>query len=112
MAKRNPDRIDFVVTEAGTFVTKLWTVDGRDVAPDGAEVKAEFDLDNAVDWLQRHGYTVRRWPTGARAWKGQPWPIRTRSQIRRRRAEVERLAMSGYYGSDSCVIGLDFALDI
>ena len=105
-----PDRIDFSVVACGVVVTKFWLLSGRTVAPYGAEVKPpEFDLDGALAWCAENGYTVRRWPGGARAWKGKPRPIRTRSQIWQKRARAERLALRG--DGRGSTLGLDFALD-
>jgi len=108
---KHPDRIDFAVATSGIIVTKFWLVGGRNVAPDGAETKpAGFDLDDALAWCEENGYTVRRWKDGARAWKGdKPQPIRTRSQIRHRRARAERRALRG--GAGGSRLSLDFALD-
>lgn len=114
MPRSNPDRIDFTVHAQGVTVVKFWTCDGRDVpAPEGALLKGpEFDLEEALAWCEAHGYTVRRWPGGGRAWKGQAEPIRTRSRILRRRVEVERLARAGQLPGDFYFTGLDFALDM
>jgi hypothetical protein len=106
-----PERIDFAVVTSGVIVTKFWLVGGRNVAPNGAETKpAGFDLDDALAWCEENDYTVRRWKSGARAWKGdKPQPIRTRSQIWRRRTRAERWALRGDAGGST--LGLDFALD-
>lgn len=49
-----------------------------------------FDLDNALAALQARGWTVHRWPTGARAWLGPTLPVRDRQQITRLRAALTR----------------------
>ena len=105
-----PDRIDFAVVTSGVVVTRFWLIGGRNVAPHAPEVKpAGFDLEGVLARCEQNGYTVRRWQGGARAWRGVPWPIRTRSQIWRRRAQAERLAMRG--GAGGCTLSRDFALD-
>ena len=51
-----------------------------------------FDLATTLDQLAQSGWTVRRWATGARAWRGQPEPVRTRAQIvAMRRRQTQRL---------------------
>lgn len=113
MARRNPDRIDFTQHAQGVTVVKFYKSDGRDVPdPEGACLRGpEFDLARALAWCEAHGYAVRRWPGGARAWKGQPWAVRTRQQIRRRRVEVEGLVRGGHLPGGFFFAGLDFALD-
>lgn len=107
-------RMDFNETPGGVVVTKyqrLMTPDGpRDVVAEHA-VKPDLDLEWALAWCETHGYTVRRWPGGARAWLGAPWPIRTVAEIRRRREQVERDARLGTLPRDFYWGGLDFALD-
>lgn len=92
-----PDRIDFKVLSDGRVnVLKLRRDDAdpaapRDVPlPGGHEIKpADFDLEEALAWCEENGYTVRRWPGGARAWRGEPWAIRTGWQIVKLRRELE-----------------------
>ena len=108
---KHPDRIDFAVVPSGVAVTKFWLVEGRSVSLLGSEMKpAGFDLEEALAWCEANGYTVRRWDGGARAWRGLPWPIRTRAQILRKRSEVERQALAGRSGGN--LLGLDFAFDM
>jgi hypothetical protein len=47
-----------------------------------------FDIDTALDLLQQNGWTVHRWDTGARAWKGPALPVRNREQIIKLRARL------------------------
>jgi len=106
-----PDRIDFAIVPSGVAVTKFWLVDGRSIPAHGGEMKpAGFDLEGALAWCEAHGYTVRRWDGGARAWRGVPWPVRTRAQIRRKRSEVERMVFAGRASGN--LLTLDFALDM
>jgi hypothetical protein len=106
-----PDRIDFAVSRSCVVVTTFWSVNGYCVAPDGARLEAtSFDLDVALDWCRKNGYTIRRWEGGARAWKGdQPRPVRTRPQIHHRRSQAERRAMHG--DTDGALLSLDFAFE-
>jgi len=112
--RKNPDRVDLFITSKGVTVTRFWHQDGRDVpSPDGAELKpVDFPLADAIAWLKFNGYTVRQWPNGARAFKGQPWPIRNTAGILRRRAEVEALAQAGQLPSGFTWSALDFAYDL
>ena len=107
---KHPDRIDFAVVPSGVAVTRFWLVDGRSIPFHGGEVKpAGFDLEGALTWCEAHGYTVRRWDGGARAWLGVPWPVRTQAQILRKRSAVERMVFAGH--APGKLLTLDFALD-
>ena len=116
----NPDRVDLQAQINGLLIVKFWQRDGRDVPhPDGAKLHeapsrdaAAWGLMVAVSWLEDHGYTVRLWPYGARAFRGKPWPIRNTAGILRRRAEVEALAQAGRLPSSFTWSALDFAFDI
>jgi hypothetical protein len=108
---KHPDRIDFAVVPSGVAVTKFWLIDGRSIPLHGGEMKpAGFDLEEALDWCEANGYTVRRWDGGARAWKGEPWPVRTRTQILRKRSAVERMVFAGHASGN--LLSLDFAFDM
>ena len=54
-----------------------------------------FDLDKALHILEANGWTVRRWWNGARAWRDKIHPVRTRSEIHRARARLNRQVRSG-----------------
>ena len=102
----NPDRIDFIVLSDGRVAIVKLRHDTTDPAaprdipvPDGHDIKADFNLEAALNWCIQHGYTVRQWPGGARAWLGQPWIIRTRRQIQM------------YRQHNPCAVNLDFAFD-
>lgn len=96
-ATANPDRIDFSVVN-GRIVLVLkfehCPADRRDRVISAEKKPTNFDLDAALAWCEEHGYTVHRWHAGARAWKGTPWVIRTRSQIWRKRKQIERQVAS------------------
>jgi len=68
-----------------------------------------FDLATALAILAARGWTVRRWRTGARAWRGAPEPVRDRAGIHklRRRAEAGLLARDPY----APPVSADFAFD-
>lgn len=112
MAK--PDRIDFLTLPQGRIVVTKMRRDvsvpavPRDVVT-GTEVKSpDFDLTEALTWCTTHGYSIRQWDGGARAWKGEPWVIRTRSQVTRRRRQAERQARAG---RTTNLLSLDFAFE-
>ena len=107
---KHPDRIDFAVVATGVVVTKFWLIDGRSIPLHGGEIKPTgFDLEGTLAWCEANGYTVRRWEGGARAWKGEPWPVRTRAQILRKRSAVERQVFAGH--ADGRLLSLDLAYD-
>ncbi len=65
---------------------------------DGSE--RPFDLETTLSRLEQSDWTVRRWGAGsagvsARAWRGEPQPVRTREQIiAMRRRQSARLIES------------------
>ena len=89
-------RMDFMQLPAGVNVRKFpygWTASTR---PMTDETKMDFDLDGALTWCKDHGYTVRNFPGGARAFLGIPLPIRDRSTILKMRRQIEqRLTPTG-----------------
>jgi hypothetical protein len=99
MSKTRPriDRIDFQALPDGrTIVTKMVQSEDRlrDI-PHTHEVKpAGFDLDAAIRWCDEHGFTVMWWfdlegRKCARAWKGEPWPVRRNWEIVKLRTRLE-----------------------
>jgi hypothetical protein len=68
-----------------------------------------FDLDTALAELTARGWSVRRWQTGARAWRGAPEPVRDRFGIQkmRRRAEAGLMARDPY----APPVSADFAFE-
>ncbi len=102
------DRIDFTILADGTvIVTKMWRHPSklRDVPHEGKTYQpGQFSIERALAWCKGNGFVVFTWPVGkpmmgARAWRGQPWPIRTAYQIMRKRRELEKLARSSTYTS-------------
>ena len=105
------DRIDFLASAAGTIVQKFERQPWRDRLI-SSEIKPQgFNLEAALEWCTNNGYTVRVGTWGARAWKGQPWVIRTRYQIKRRREQAERAAFSSQADPHTTSLQIDFALD-
>lgn len=63
--------------------------------PDLVDFNSTMSIDDMVSWLEDHGYRVYRWPTGARAFYGDPHPVRSTEQIRRLRDKLKRRKMDG-----------------
>jgi len=85
-------RIDFAITSRVVAVIKFTdgdylrgdTVVSREIHPQ------PFDVEAAISWCERHGYIVRRYPGGARAFYQELFPIRDTYAIRVIRARLER----------------------
>jgi len=81
------NRIDLWARPDGRVtVTKFedqYTLDGY--IPRDTSIQEAWSLDQMAAWLEGKGWTVRRWPGGARAFKDGLKPIRTRAQIHRKR---------------------------
>jgi hypothetical protein len=69
-----------------------------------------FDLDTALQHLKTRGWTIHRWPTGARAWLGAPLPVRDRSQIGRFRAALTK-HLWATHGHTDMTTQVDLAFD-
>ena len=117
---KRPDRVDFSILSTGMVIVRKYdhiAEVGHDDLLSSDEKPVGFDTEKALTWCEAHGYVVRRWPGGARVWKAErPWPIRTRSQIKRLRERVEtevRAWCQAHPGqrTESNRMGLDFALD-
>jgi hypothetical protein len=114
-----PDRIDFqVLADRRVVVVKMRRADGYRDIPTRHEIKTtDFDLDAALAWCKENGYTVRRWPSGARAWRGKPWPVRTAHQIVKLRRKLEADWLTefrrnpGKWSTFDTLLSLDLAYD-
>ena len=87
-----PDRIDFILLDDGRITVlkmRREVAERRDIVTNH-DVHLDLDLDAALAWCDEHGYTIRTWDGGARAWHGEMWVIRTASQIKRERERLER----------------------
>lgn len=83
-------RIDFAILSKTIVVNKYaagWE-DRLGVAESKSHKKDEFKYEEALDWLRAHGWVVRQWPTGARAWKYGLKPVRSRGQILKLRSQM------------------------
>ena len=117
---KNPDRVDLQAQPNGLVVIKYWRQDGHDVPdpagatlyPAASQDAAAWGLMAAVDWLVSHGYAVRIWPYGARAFKDDFYPIRNAGRIIGRRRDVEREAQAGRLPQWFAWGALDFAFDM
>ena len=73
-------RIDLVDTEHGP-VKRCWRAGwmpgDRPRLDDVALLAEDWTVQTAADKLEAEGWTVRRWPNGARAWRIKPRPVRT-----------------------------------
>ena len=111
-----PDRIDFTLLDDGRIVVlkmQRQAAERRDMVTDN-DIHLDLDLPFALDWCREHGYTVRTWHNGARAWHGEIWVIRTRAQIKRERERLERQSralLRRSPGSRISITMLDLAYD-
>jgi hypothetical protein len=101
-------RMDFVSLEGGKvtvnklgqgFYGKLVVIQSNPVA----------DLESALSWCVSHGWTVRRWPGGARAWKNGLEPVRSKSEVIRLRDELRNHPRPELQG---CAVALDLVYDL
>ena len=104
------DRIDFLASAAGTIVQKFEKQPWRDRLISSEIKPADFDLGAALEWCKANGYTVHVGHWGARAWKDAPWIIRTREQIKHKRAHAEDTAFDGQADTRAS-LQIDFAYD-
>ena len=101
-------RIDFTIVPVDGAVNirkygEGWTAS---TPPAITSTNRTQSLEDMLSWLEEHGWTVRRWPGGARAFRGKPMPVRTRSAIQRLRDQFREYPVAGV---ETCT--LDFALD-
>jgi len=83
-----PDRFDLnKLSDGRVRVTLFDRHDGRDVAR--ATYTIQGDVEEIRNTLGDCGFSTYFWETGARAFRGEPWPIRTRVQIWHKRRKLE-----------------------
>lgn len=83
-------RIDFIRLDDGWHIRKYpygWTAK---TSPLSDETKPDTDIAQAIAWCKANGWTVREWPNGARAWKGEIKPIRDTNTIKYLRRQVNQ----------------------
>ena len=82
--------------------------------PAEMHTNATTTLPEMIEWFEKHGWTVRTWPGGARAWLGRPLPIRSKLEIIRLRTDLERQVRinQGKHPRGFDILALDLALDL
>ncbi len=87
-------RIDFIKTAAGYRISKLVKrqFQGKLInVVSESEIKPEpFDIEAALAWCEANGWAVRRWATGARAFRFGLEPVRSIREIQRMREELKQ----------------------
>jgi hypothetical protein len=86
----NVARIDFHQVAGGWIVARFHRLTSRSgcaYIPTCRETRPDFDIDAALSWCREHGWAVREWPGGARAWKSTIEPVRSASQAERMRKD-------------------------
>lgn len=115
MAKNVTNRID-VVKAPHAVVIRCYPAGWKqgDVLSDYREEPADYDVPAFLDRLQARGWSVRSWPGGARAWLGNPWPVRDASEIIRMRDRLEEEAWrnNGVHPRFGDARSLDLAYDL
>lgn len=100
-------RIDLFKTSAGLIVATFaegWTAS---TPAHKRTNRTDITLEDAVAVLREHGWTVRTWHNGARAWLGPVLPVRTAGQIRRLHDQYRK-----YPDKNLNMVAIDFALDL
>jgi hypothetical protein len=94
-------RIDFERKAGDQIVVKKfpygWTAKTRPLQTTTCNLQA-FGGD-PVQWCKDHGWTVREWPGGARAFRGKELPVRDGSTIAHLRRQVQKHIASGQIDS-------------
>ena len=113
-------RIDFYEAFQGTegrcVVNVAKFPDGWEKDPMARAIKryqSDKPLAEMLTWCEAQGWKIRRWPGGARAFKGGLHPIRSRGAIVRMRTSYEndRIFRQQLADKGLCLSGFDFALD-
>lgn len=122
-------RIDFELVSNGTvWVRKMGKDRGGQFLMSTTVYSKDFKLDESLKLLESRGWTVRRYifqydgepfNPGARAFRGQPWPIRRMDVIKDMRDKMtefsyQRRGESGFKTADGLELarGLDLAYDL
>lgn len=109
-------RLDFVQAGGTWSVSKLVKVSQgqvpgyiRTVVVSFERKPQGFDIEKALRWCDGHGWTVRRWPGGARAWRDGLEPVRTTGAIKKLRDELRCRPRPELQGQG---VALDLAYDL
>jgi len=86
------DRIDFLESNGRVLVSKFRHVSGRSDQPHGEAYELDRPLQEALDWCRENHYTIYEWSGGARAFRGEPWPIRSSRAMKTLRDRMEQEA--------------------
>jgi hypothetical protein len=90
-------RIDLHQVRRGVLVRKYaagWDPSTPPVPP--SNTNTEMTLEQMISWLRSHGWTVRTWLGGARAWLGKPRPVRERMDLKYSRKRLIELKALGH----------------
>ncbi len=105
-------RIDLVTTEHGP-VKRCWRAGwmpgDKALTQDVGRLAAGWTVESAADKLVADGWTVRRWPGGARAWRIAARPVRTgewAARFRDRLLANPPAELAGRVGSFDKYLGL------
>jgi len=124
-----PDRIDMTVVNGTVKIIHFDRRGMNDIRRDfytvedvsnpfnapGVTPNPKHWLTRVGAWLEDHGYTVFNWGSGLRAFRGDPWPIRTRREIWKKRQQVEERAVSlmkqepGTWHAEDTLMQMDLA---
>jgi hypothetical protein len=83
-------RVDIVKTETGWKIEKWpfgWSAKTRAISSRAID---EAEATKAIAWLKAEGWTLRQWPNGTRAFKGEAKPVRDAATIRYLRNQANR----------------------
>lgn len=84
-------RYDFQESSTGLLIQEWYEGWEPGTPPDNQRTNPAAELSTVLLWLNNHGWDVVSWPGGARAWKGERRPVRTRAQILRKREDLRRM---------------------
>lgn len=88
-------RIDMTIVGDGTLTVRKYPAGWTASTPPVECSITPKPLDECLTWLESHGWTIRRWPGGARAWQGEILPVRNRDSIKRLREQFQRHPVPG-----------------
>lgn len=83
-----------------------WCASTRPISEDSIP---EGEFENTLNELRNAGWTVHTWRGGARAWRGDPLPVRDAGVIRRMRDQAKTDLMNGHItGAYNMDLAYDF----
>lgn len=105
----NVDRLDFHQTPAAWIVARFTRCELGAYLPIARKTEPGFDIDLALAWCREHGWAVREWPGGARAWRKGVEPVRSARQVKRMEREG-LLAIDPEWAEEGYEINLQYDL--